>query len=213
MIRRTLVIFAKAPALGRVKSRLARGIGPGAALAFYRQTLARVSRRLAADSRWQTVLAVTPDRAARAGRRWPRRLARRKQGGGDLGARMARAFDDMPKGPVVIVGADIPEIEPLHIARAFSALGAADIVLGPARDGGYWLIGAKGSARAAKMFASVRWSTKHALADTRANLNGRRVALLDVLDDIDEVRAYARFLRRRGLEPRSTRRVRPSPSA
>jgi rSAM/selenodomain-associated transferase 1 len=196
MTRRTLVIFAKAPALGRVKGRLARGIGQAAALAFYRQTLATVARRLAADPRWQTVLAVTPDRAVRSGRRWPQPLARRAQGDGDLGARMARAFRDLPKGPVVIVGADIPEIEPAHVARAFAALGAADVVFGPARDGGYWLIGAKGAARAANMFAHVRWSTRHALGDTRANLNGRRIALVDELDDIDDMRSLERWLRR-----------------
>jgi hypothetical protein len=201
MSRRTLVIFAKAPALGRVKSRLAHGIGDAAALAFYRRTLARVARRLAADARWRTVLAVTPDRSALSGRRWPSRLARRGQGGGDLGARMARAFRDLPKGRVVIVGADIPEIEPAHVARAFAALGAADIVFGPARDGGYWLIGAKGAARATRMFAGVRWSTRHALADTRANLDGLEVKLLDVLDDVDDARAHARFLRRGGFGP------------
>ena len=143
-----------------------------------------------------TVLAVTPDRATRPGRRWPRRLARRPQGAGDLGARMARAFRASPKGQVVIVGADIPGIASSHVAHAFAALGWADIVLGPARDGGYWLIGAKGAARAADMFAQVRWSTKHALADTRANLDGRRVAIVDVLDDIDDRNSYLAFLRR-----------------
>jgi rSAM/selenodomain-associated transferase 1 len=195
-MRRTLVIFARAPELGRVKSRLARGIGQMAALTFYRQVLTTVSRRLVADRRWQTVLAVTPDRATRPGRRWPQPLARQPQGGGDLGARMARAFRAAPKGQIVIVGADIPEISVAHVAHAFAALDDADIVLGPARDGGYWLIGAKGAARAVNMFAQVRWSTKHALADTRANLNGRRVALVDVLDDVDDARAYARFARR-----------------
>jgi rSAM/selenodomain-associated transferase 1 len=199
MNRDTLVIFAKAPALGRAKSRLAQGIGQAAALAFYRRTLAHVARRLAADARWRTVLAVTPDRTALTARRWPQHLARRGQGNGDLGARMARAFRDLPKGRVVIIGADIPEIEPAHIARAFAALGDADIVFGPARDGGYWLIGAKGAARTIRMFTSVRWSTRHALADTRANLNGLNVKLLDVLDDVDDARAYARFRRRGGF--------------
>jgi rSAM/selenodomain-associated transferase 1 len=199
MTRRTLVIFAKAPALGRVKSRLACGIGQAAALAFYRRTLAGILRRVAGDARWRTILAVTPDRAARCGRRWPRRLACRAQGDGDLGARMARAFRALPKGQVVIVGADIPELGAAHVARAFAALGKADIVLGPARDGGYWLIGAKGAARDVDMFARVRWSTAHALADTRANLHARRVVLLDVLDDIDDPRTYARFLHRGGF--------------
>lgn len=219
MTQGLLVVFARAPALGRVKSRLARGIGMTAALAFYRRSLATVLRRVARDRRWRTVLAVTPDRSARAGRVWPMRVPRLTQGAGDLGARMRHAFRTAPKGKVVIVGADIPEIDAAHVARAFAALGGAEVVLGPARDGGYWLIGAKGAARHADLFARVRWSTRHALADTRANLDGRRVALLDRLDDIDDSRAYAAFLRGGGFgrlaartKPRA-RKVRPSPSA
>lgn len=202
---RTLVIFAKAPTLGRVKTRLARGIGHGEALAFYRQALSRVLERVAREPKWQTVLAVTPDGAARLSRLWPVRIARRGQGDGDLGARMGRAFRHMPKGQVVIVGADIPELRADHIARAFAALGSADLVFGPATDGGYWLIGAKGAARGAAMFAHVRWSTRHALADTLANLGAWKVAMLDPLDDVDDSAAYRRFLRRGGF--------RPSPSA
>jgi rSAM/selenodomain-associated transferase 1 len=200
-MRRTLVIFAKAPALGRVKSRLARGIGQAAALAFYRQALRQLVGRVADDRRWHTVLAVAPDSAIHDGRLWSSRVSRTGQGAGDLGDRMARAFRIMPKGAVVIVGADIPEIGADHIASAFRALGDADFVFGPARDGGYWLIGAKGAARAADMFAQVRWSTKHALADTRANLKARRVALIETLDDVDDVAAYRRFLRRGGFTP------------
>jgi uncharacterized protein len=199
-MRRTLVVFARAPALGRVKSRLARGIGAPAALVFYRQALRRLLRRVADDRRWRTVLVVTPDTASGNVRLWPSRVARAAQGGGDLGQRMARSFRAMPKGAVVIVGADIPEISAGRIARAFAALGSADIVFGPARDGGYWLIGARGAARHAAMFADVRWSTKHALADTRANLNGWKVAAIDTLDDIDDAAAYRRFLRRGGFK-------------
>jgi len=202
---RTLVVFARAPALGRVKTRLARGIGDAAALAFYRQALGCVVERVARRAKWRTVLAVTPDAASRAPRLWPLRVPRRGQGDGDLGARMGRAFRSLPKGAVVIVGADIPEMRAEHIAQAFAALGTADIVFGPARDGGYWLIGAKGAARGADMFADVRWSTRHALADTLANLRRWKVAMLDPLDDVDDRAAYRRFLRRGGF--------RPSPSA
>jgi uncharacterized protein len=140
-MRRRLVIFAKAPALGRVKSRLARGIGAGAALAFYRRTLATLLRRVGADRRWSTVLAVTPDRSAGNVRLWPMRLKRQKQRAGDLGRRMGRVFRARPKGALVIIGADIPDITARHIERAFRALGTADVVLGAAPDGGYWLIG------------------------------------------------------------------------
>ena len=199
MTRQYLVVFAKAPVLGQVKSRLARGIGPAAALAFYRQALARVLRRVGSDRRWETILAATPDRTARMARRWPLRSRRQAQGGGDLGKRMARAFRQLPRGRVVIIGADIPDITADHVARAFAALGAADVVLGPARDGGYWLVGARGAVRHADMFAGVRWSSAHALADTCANLDGYRVALLDVLDDVDDARAYREFMKNGGF--------------
>jgi rSAM/selenodomain-associated transferase 1 len=196
---RTLVIFAKAPALGRVKSRLARGIGPAAALAFYRAVLRRLLKRVANDRRWRTVLAAAPDASAGRRRLWPAPVRRAAQGGGDLGARMGRVFRTMPKGAVVIVGADIPDVRGAHIAAAFAALGTADIVFGPARDGGYWLIGAKGPARLASMFRNVRWSTEAALADTRANLTRWKIAIVETLDDVDDENAYRRFVDRGGF--------------
>jgi len=188
---RTLVIFARAARLGQVKQRLARGIGPTAALAFYRRTLVTVLRRLGRDRRWRTVLAVTPDHAASMARLWPLKLVRAGQGRGDLGARMARSLA-RARGPVCIVGADIPDLEARHVWRAFRALGAAEFVLGPAEDGGYWLIGARCRRLPYALFAKVRWSTAHALADTRANLRGRRVAMVDRLPDVDDADAYQR---------------------
>ncbi len=194
-MKRHLVIFAKAPALGRVKSRLAAGIGAGAALLFYRRSLAAVLRRVGRDRRWCTTLAVTPDRAT--GRRlWPLAVPRRPQGRGDLGQRMARVFRRWPPGPVAIIGADIPDITAAHVWRAFRALGNADAVFGPARDGGYWLVGLRRGPALPLLFADVRWSTAHALADTRASLRRHRVALVDRLDDIDDESAYRRW---RGL--------------
>ncbi|HTY67840.1 MAG TPA: TIGR04282 family arsenosugar biosynthesis glycosyltransferase [Alphaproteobacteria bacterium] len=185
---RTLIVFARAPQLGRVKQRLARGIGPGAALAFYRRTLATVLRRLARDRRWRTLLAVTPDRAAGSARLWPLPLPRAGQGRGDLGARMARSLG-RTRGPVCIVGADIPDLDARHVWRAFRALGRCEFVFGPAADGGYWLIGARTRLPYA-LFAQVRWSTPHALADTLAGLKSRRVAFAEILADVDDEDAY-----------------------
>lgn len=195
---RHVVLFAKAPRLGAVKRRLAAGVGDEAALAFYRRTLAAVARRLGADPRWTLWLAVTPDRAAAASPIWRfgmRRPVRvRRQGAGDLGQRMARVLRALPPGPVVIVGSDIPDLDRGHVAEAFARLACADLVFGPAHDGGYWLIGARGAARRALLFRDVRWSTGHALADTRANVpRGRRVALLGALADIDDAAALARW--------------------
>jgi len=186
-LKNQLVIMAKAPRIGRVKSRLARGIGRVGAWAFYRQTLAAVSRPLAADPRWTTWLAVSPDDTVHNDRVWPVQCSRFSQGNGDLGQRMGRAMETLDPGPVVIIGADIPDIRPLHIAAAFTALGTHDAVFGPADDGGYWLVGLKRRPRITAIFENVRWSTEHALADTCANLpNLAKIAWLETLIDVDD---------------------------
>jgi len=191
---RHLVVFVKAPRRGQVKSRLAAGIGAGAALRFYRLTSALALQRLARDRRWRTCLAATPSRDVRAAF-WPSGLRRLDQGSGDLGRRMARAFAALPPGPAVIVGSDIPELEASHVAAAFRALGRHDAVFGPASDGGYWLVGLKRSRSLPRhLFAAVRWSSAHALADTRAGLpRNWSVALLEHLDDIDDAADYWRW--------------------
>jgi rSAM/selenodomain-associated transferase 1 len=175
----TLIVFARAPRLGAVKRRLARGIGAMAALRFYRAQLAATLAEVARDPRWHTVLGTTPDRA-RA--RWPRRLPCVAQGRGDLGQRMHRAM--WPHRRVVLVGSDIPGLTRGDVAEAFRALGRAAAVFGPAEDGGYWLVGL-GPRRPPRPFAEVRWSSEHALADTLANFHGLRIALLRTLRDVD----------------------------
>lgn len=90
-------------------------------------------------------------------------------------------------GQTVIVGSDIPALAASHVAQAFAALDRADLVFGPAGDGGYWLVGARNAAAARRLFQSVRWSGPHALADTLANAGDRRVVLLQTLEDVDEV--------------------------
>jgi uncharacterized protein len=181
---RRLVIMAKRPAMGRVKRRLARDVGASAALRFYRGSLSHTVLRLAADPRWLTVIAL--DSFADGARLFSRTgAALMRQGEGDLGARMQRLFTRLPPGPVVVVGSDIPSIRPAHIAGAFRLLGEADAVFGPAPDGGYWLVGLKRTPRVLAPFARVRWSGPHALADTRANLKGKRVALAARLSDVD----------------------------
>lgn len=189
---RYLVIFAKAPRMGRVKTRLARDIGMIGAWRFYRQSLTALVRRLNRDRRWKTVLCVAPDTAAMDGGQWPV-AARLRQGGGDLGQRMQRAFDTLPPGPVVLIGADIPGIGAAHIARAFRSLGHHDAVFGPAGDGGYWLVGLRRRPRVPRLFAGVRWSGPHALDDTLANLDAHRVAMIDTLADVDDGEDFERW--------------------
>jgi uncharacterized protein len=189
-----LVVMARAPRLGRVKRRLAAAVGDQAALAFYRRALAALLQRMGRDPRWRCWLYVTPDRAARRGRFWPRGLARRPQGPGDLGRRMARPLAELPPGAVVIIGSDIPGITRRHIAQAFRRLGGHDAVFGPASDGGYWLIGLRRRPHVPRLFREVRWSSRHALADTLAGFDRRhRLAFLEELEDIDDRASYARF--------------------
>lgn len=187
-MRRHLVVMARAPRWGVGKRRLAKGAGEAAAWRFQRFIGGAVLHRLAADRRWVTWLAVTPDPAAvprRFGPRLPAGLRLLPQGGGDLGARMGRALRRPPAGPVVLVGLDIPALGPDQVAAAFRALGRRPWVLGPASDGGYWLIGARRRPCLRLPFEGVRWSGPHALADTLARLDGA-ATLLAELKDVDE---------------------------
>jgi rSAM/selenodomain-associated transferase 1 len=190
MQRQTVIVFLKAPRIGQVKTRLARAIGDVAALRFHRETAARLIRALARDRRWRVMLALSP-RGALRHRDVPGPALRRvDQGQGDLGRRMARALR-LAGRPAVLVGTDIPDLSPAIVAQAFRALRSHDVVLGPAEDGGYWLVGVNDPALA--RFDGVRWSTRHALADTRAKLANRRVALLAPLADIDTPQDYRRW--------------------
>jgi glycosyltransferase A (GT-A) superfamily protein (DUF2064 family) len=167
-----------------VKTRLGREIGPVPAAWWYRHQCARLLRRLR-DPRWRILLAVAPDREA-ASRLWPGTLPRVAQGHGDLGRRMLRLLQLPPRGPVCLIGSDIPGVTPAHIAHAFALLGNHDAVFAPAMDGGFWLVGAKHPNRLPRdLFRGARWSSEHALADSLATLRGRRVALADRLRDVD----------------------------
>lgn len=193
----TLYIFAKRPVPGQVKTRLARSIGDEAACEVYIGMLGRIIDALADRPAWRTILAVTPDEAAAHDEIWPRATPRTAQGDGDLGMRMHRFLAGADRStPVVIVGSDIPDMTADHVAGAFAALAQNDLVFGPAVDGGYWLVGAS-MPPPAGLFAGVRWSGPHALADTLANARGLEVAQLDIrLEDVDDAESLARHLDR-----------------
>ena len=188
MRRGTVVVMLREARLGAVKTRLGAAIGPARATAFYRRAAARTLRRLAADRRWRTVLAVTPDGARGP---WPRRLGRFGQGRGDLGLRMDRALARAAL-PALLVGSDIPGLRARHIAQAFRRLCGARAVFGPAEDGGFWLAGVRQRTR---LFAGpVRWSHPETLADALAQLPCR-AALADRLADVDDGAAWAAYTR------------------
>jgi uncharacterized protein len=191
--RRHLVVFARFARLGIGKTRLARDVGAVEADRFQRATLSAILRRVGRDRRWITWLAITPDRS----RPWPARIRLQPQGPGDLGRRMTRVAQCLPRGPLVIIGSDIPGISAAQIARAFHLLGSCDAVFGSAPDGGYWLVGLKRRPRLLTPFADVRWSSPHALADTLRNLRGAAVGYVDTLEDVDDGPA---LMRHRGCD-------------
>ncbi len=188
-----LVIMAKKPEAGRVKTRLARQIGTAEALRGYRAILAATLRQLGSDPRWRTWLAVSPDASATSPV-WPANIDIFAQGNGGLGERMQRIFDTLPGGPVMIVGSDIPGIHADEIARGFKLLGKNDAAIGPAPDGGFWLIGLKRFPRIVKPFHNVRWSSTHARRDTLQNLEGLHVGELATRRDIDTSEDYRDWL-------------------
>ena len=183
-----LVIFARQPRFGVGKRRLAAEVGELAAWRFQRFALATLLRELAHDRRWTTWLAVTPDRPTN----WIRRATPIAQGPGDLGARLARLARRLPRGPVVILGSDAPQVGRCDVAAAFRALGGSDAVFGPSVDGGYWLVGLSPRGRLCPPFEGVRWSTANALADTAANLPRPRVSYLRELEDVDDAASLQR---------------------
>ena len=189
-----LVVFAKEPRIGKVKSRLATDIGSVSAWAFYQQNLTQILRKLETSQHWRCWIAITPDRALLIPRILSKKWSQIGQRNGGLGQRMRRVMKIMPPGPVVIIGTDIPEISPRHIMKAFKALGRNDVVFGPADDGGYWLVGLKRRPKLINLFQNVRWSTEHALSDTQSNIpSGQKIALLETLEDIDDGASYSRW--------------------
>ena len=187
--RHNLVIFARRPAYGVGKRRLAAEVGELAALRFQRRALATLLRELCRDPRWRTWVAVTPDRPTE----WVKGSGSIAQGRGDLGERLSRVGKRLPRGALVILGSDAPQVRRTDVAAAFRMRGGCEAVFGPAVDGGYWLVGLSEKGRMRQPFADVRWSTAYALGDTLNNLQGRRVGFLRELEDVDDAGSLHRL--------------------
>lgn len=202
---RWLVIMAKVPVAGRVKTRLAREIGVVGATMFYRVAMRNVIARLTAQPFWRTVVIVDPDTGVTS-RMLPVGVARIGQGRGDLGVRMQRPMGTLPPGPVCLIGTDVPDIAVADVRRAFRQLGSADAVFGPAEDGGFWLVALRRRPRVVDPYRGrVPWSQADTLERTLANLAGARVGFTATHHDVDSA---ADLARNRG---RYARRVRPLP--
>ncbi len=207
-MRQILIVMARAPRFGCVKTRLAAGVGPLEAWRFYRNGLNALLCRLGRDRRWQLMLAVTPDSFSGGRAFWPRYGARMAQGRGDLGQRMRNALltAGRPGDRVVLIGGDIPGVEAGHIDDAFRALARRPMVVGPAGDGGFWLIGIRregsgsGDAGLAGAFDGIRWSRPDVLQRLLENTRHRLPLLAARLQDVDEAPDLRRT-RESGLYP------------
>jgi rSAM/selenodomain-associated transferase 1 len=190
-----LLVFVKEPRPGAVKSRLARGIGAEAAATVSRVLAEHALRRTApSGDEYERVVFFTPAAARAEVARWLPGTALRAQAEGDLGARMAAAFDEAfgtGARRVVIVGTDVPGLGREDVREALEGLDEHDVVVGPATDGGYYLLALK--APAPELFRAVPWSTPGVLAATleRAAHLGRSVRVLRTLGDVDTVEDLA----------------------
>lgn len=194
-----LLIFAKAPVAGHVKTRLAADIGAEAAARVYRDLLATTLAH--AHAAWRSRIvdhlelwcAGERDDPFLRGIGTAFGAPRYHQAEGDLGARMAHAMDDaFTRAPaVLLIGSDCPLLEPARLAEARDALRGHDAVLVPADDGGYVLLGA----RRALPLQRIRWSSPYTLADTTTAFeqNGIRFATLPPIWDVDDAAGLARF--------------------
>jgi rSAM/selenodomain-associated transferase 1 len=200
--RERLAVFARYPAPGLVKTRLIPALGPrGAAdlhAAMTRRTLELAAswaeRRRAAAELW--ISGAGPDEVERP---FGRGLPLREQQGADLGERMSRAFEALlaEADAAVIVGTDCPELSAAHLDQAFDALLRSDVVLGPALDGGYYLIGLRRPAPL--LFDAIEWGTPSVRRATHERARAAGLELIELLplrdvDGPDDLAVWTRAL-------------------
>ena len=186
MTKELLLIFVKHPIPGQVKTRLAATMGNEGAVAIYQQLLA-YSCEISKE--------ITANKAVFYGNQIPETDLWKKAGyqrflqeGEDLGARMLQAFVwgfDQGYERILIMGSDCPHLNSSHLKEAFSQLQSHDVVLGPAKDGGYYALGL--SKLFPALFSQKAWSTPSVFTATLQDLmrSGKSFYLLPTLSDVD----------------------------
>lgn len=196
-----LCIFARSPVIDQVKRRLAAEIGAASALAAHQRLVEDSLDRLAVIPGIVSELWLAgPDN--QQVRQWLERypVALRLQRGDELGGRMLHALRAAAAAGAagLVAGSDCPAIDGAYVVEAADRLRTADIVLGPAEDGGYGLIGANAAvlARVAPLFADMPWGSDRVFATTvdRAARAGLRTACLATIWDVDTAADWRRYL-------------------
>ena len=184
MNKNLLLIFIRNPKLGKVKTRLAKTVGDETALEIYKfllQKTREISLKVTSDT------AVYYSVKVRSNDLWDsENYQKYQQVGEDLGIRMLNAFkDSFGAGykKVMIIGSDLYDLTSENIEKAFTELDDNDVVLGPAQDGGYYLLGM--NSLHSNIFRDKNWGTETVRKDTLADLKDKKVHLLKELNDID----------------------------
>ena len=185
-MKKALIIFIKNPVYGQVKTRLAATAGNVKALEIYKQLVQHtysITHHLSVEKIIFYSNEIIEDDV------WKDVFKKQLQCGNDLGERMMQAFNYTFKNNysnVVIIGTDCPELNEQMIENAFEKLNEHDVVLGPAADGGYYLLGMKNLHK--HLFIDVEWSTNKVLQTTmeRCMQHSLNYFLLDELHDVDE---------------------------
>lgn len=182
--KRLLLIFTRNPELGKCKTRLAATIGDQAALEVY-IILLRHTAEITKNINCSKEVHYTQEPSAND--LWDKfSYSKHLQKGNDLGERMYNAFKaGFEKGykKIVIIGSDIYDLKSETIEEAFTKLENSDYVIGPAEDGGYYLLGMKSMSK--EVFFNKNWGTNDVLEDTLNNLSHKNVELLQTKNDID----------------------------
>jgi rSAM/selenodomain-associated transferase 1 len=182
--KNALIIFTRNPELGKVKTRLAKVIGDDAALRIYKFLIdhtINITSGLDADKFvYYSENIIENDM-------WDNTMYRKRlQKGSDLGARMEHAFNELiTEGyeQVIIIGSDLYDLQKTDLQKAFDALLSNDFVVGPATDGGYYLLGMKTLNRS--VFKNKTWGESNVLKDTLKDLEGEQFTLLEKRNDVD----------------------------
>lgn len=189
-----LIVFVKNPQAGKVKTRLAKDIGNSEALNIY-GLLVKYTKDLVKKLPVKKEVSysdeiITDDE-------WENELfSKSKQEGEGLGARMKNAFrtglEDQKFEKVILIGSDCAELTPEILEEAFMVLNKTDVVIGPALDGGYYLIGMSKFIPA--LFDGINWSTSQVLDQTIQRIRDNKVSFkkLSMLSDVDELEDWER---------------------
>ena len=180
-----LMVFVRNPQLGAVKTRLAATVGDELALEIYMELMrytAEVTQKVLVDKK------VLYSKKIEENDIWGKmNFSKELQTTGDLGQRMEKAFTtafEQGYKKVLIVGSDLYKLKAAHIEKALQQLDEKEVVIGPSKDGGYYLLGFKKNIPV--LFFNKSWGTSNLLKETLNDLKTKSIALMEPLNDIDD---------------------------